>query len=212
MAVGRPRAFDTDEALDRALQVFWRKGYEGSSLSDLTEAMGINPPSLYAAFGNKEGLFRQVLERYMAGPASYARAALAAPTARAIVEQLMSGAADLLTDQRNPGGCLLVQGALSSADGADHVRQELNARRAAGEAALRQRLMRAKSAGDLPADADPSGLARFIAAVIYGMAVQAAGGASRKDLQPVIEMALRAWPDGVKAQRTRVTRPAGRRA
>jgi AcrR family transcriptional regulator len=194
------------------LQVFWRKGYEGSSLSDLTETMGINPPSLYVAFGNKEGLFRQALERHMAGPASYARAALAAPTARAVVEQLMSGAADLLTDKRNLGGCLLVQGALSSAAGADHVRQELNARRAAGEVALRQRFTRAKSEGDLPANSDPSDLARFIAAVIYGMAVQAAGGASRLDLQLVIEMALRAWPDGVKVQRTRMTRPTGRQA
>src|SRR5580658_4662785 len=106
MAKGRPRAFDVNQALDRALQVFWRQGYEGSSLADLTQAMGINPPSLYAAFGNKAGLFRETLDRYTDGPAGYVRTALEAPTARAVAERLLQGAIDLLSDERHPRGCL----------------------------------------------------------------------------------------------------------
>jgi AcrR family transcriptional regulator len=194
MAIGRPRAFDLDAALDRALQVFWRKGYEGTSLSDLTTAMGINRPSLYAAFGNKANLFRKALDRYAEGPAAYTYKALDEPTARAVVERLLCGVVDLLADPCTPQGCLAVQGALACGDAADAIRRELIARRAAGEEALRQRLERATSDGDLPADADAADLARYITTVSQGMAVQAAGGASREELRRVVEMALRAWP------------------
>src|SRR5438046_2265573 len=131
MPRGRPRTFDVDKALDRALRVFWRKGYEGTSLLDLTRAMRINRPSLYAAFGNKEALFRKVIERYVEGPAAYVREALNEPTARAVAERLLSGAIDLLTDPRNPRGCLMVQGALACGEAADSVRRELVAHRAA---------------------------------------------------------------------------------
>src|SRR3954470_8378884 len=102
MPVGRPRAFDVDKAPYQALLVFWRKGYEGTSLPDLTEAMGINRPSLYAAFGNKEALFRKALDRYVQGPAAYLGAALKQPTAKAVTERVLYGAADRLTDPRNP--------------------------------------------------------------------------------------------------------------
>src|SRR4051812_21366670 len=128
---GRPRGFDVDRALDRALELFWRKGYEGTSLPDLTGAMGINRPSLYAAFGNKEQLFRKALDRYAEGPAAYVREALDEPTARAVAERLLGGTADLLTDPRHPGGCLTVQGALACGEAAESVRRELAARRAA---------------------------------------------------------------------------------
>jgi AcrR family transcriptional regulator len=195
MTLGRPRAFDVDKALDCALRLFWRKGYEGTSLPDLTRAMGINRPSLYAAFGNKEALFRKALDRYAEGSAAFRREALDQPTARAVVERLLTGTVDLLTDPSNPCGCLAVQGALACGETADPVRLELNARRAAAETEIRERLERAKSTGDLPADSDPADLARFIAVVIYGMAVQAAGGAGRQDLQRVVEIALRAWPE-----------------
>ncbi len=193
--MGRPRAFDVDKALDRALKVFWRKGYEGASLPDLTKAMGINRPSLYAAFGNKEALFRKALERYVEGPAAYVREAIREPTARAVVERLLRGAADLLTDPRNPRGCLMVQGALACGEAANAIRRELISRRMAGEAAFRERFERAKAEGDLPADCDPADLARYVATVLQGMAVQAAGGASREQLRGVVEMALRAWPE-----------------
>src|SRR5690349_13817425 len=107
---GRPRSFDADRALDQALKVFWSKGYEGASLPDLTKAMGISRPSLYAAFGNKEELFKKALERYSAGPACYVREALDAPTARAVAERLLNGAVEMMTNPKNPRGCLAVQG------------------------------------------------------------------------------------------------------
>jgi AcrR family transcriptional regulator len=191
---GRPREFDVKKALDRALKVFWRKGYEGASLLDLTKAMGINRPSLYAAFGNKEALFRKVLERYVEGPAAYVFEALKEPTARAVAERLLSGSIDLLTDRRNPRGCLMVQGALACGEAAESIRRELIAYRAAGEVAVRRRFERAVADSDLPADADPADLARYVVTVIRGMAVQAAGGARREELRRVAEIALRAWP------------------
>jgi len=180
--------------LDRALHVFWRKGYEGASLSDLTKAMRINRPSLYAAFGDKEALFHKALDRYASGPAAYASEALEEPTARAVAERLLRGAADLLGDSRHPRGCLMVQGALASGDTGLSIQRELMARRAAGEAALRQRLARAKAAGDLPAGSDPAELAFYLVTVLHGMAVQAAGGAGGRQLRRVVETALRAWP------------------
>ncbi|PYX12417.1 MAG: TetR family transcriptional regulator [Acidobacteria bacterium] len=192
--MGRPRSFDLNKALDRALHLFWRKGYEGTSLSDLTKTMGINRPSLYAAFGDKEALFRKALERYRGGPAAYTQEALNETTARAVVERLLRGAADLTTAPRNPGGCLTVQGALACSEAGDSIRQELTACRAAGEAAIRRRLEHAKSNGDLPADTDPADLARYVATIVYGIAVQAAGSARRGKLQRVIEMALRTLP------------------
>jgi AcrR family transcriptional regulator len=191
---GRPREFDADKALDRALKVFWRKGYEGASLPDLTRAMGINRPSLYAAFGNKEALFRKVLDRYAEGPAAYVREALNEPTARAVAERLLGGSIELLTGPRSPRGCLLVHGALACGEAAESIRRELAARRATGETAIRQRFERALAEGDLPSDVCPADLARYVVTVLRGMAVEAAGGATADELRRVVEMALRAWP------------------
>jgi AcrR family transcriptional regulator len=193
-SLGRPRAFNPDEALDRALRVFRERGYEGASLSDLTRAMGINRPSLYAAFGDKEALFRKALDRYFEGPSAYLHEALQEPTARAVVGRLLCEAAKLQTAPGSPPGCLTVQGALACGRVAEPIRQELVLRRKEIESALRQRLKRAKSEGDLPADSSPADLARYVATVILGMAVQASGGASRSELERVVQTALRAWP------------------
>jgi len=184
-----------DQALDRALEVFWRKGYEGATLCDLTAAMGINPPSLYAAFGNKEGLFRKALDRYRDLRTAFWDEALNAPTARAVAETLLRGTAKFLCDPCHPKGCLAVHGALASGEESDCIRKELETRRAASQNAIRERLKRAKREGDLPADADPAALARYLATIIEGMAVQAASGASRKELERVAETALRAFPE-----------------
>jgi AcrR family transcriptional regulator len=194
VTLGRPRAFDVDRALDQALQVFWSKGYEGTSLTDLTTAMGINRPSLYAAFGNKEELFRKALDRYAEGPAAHVSEALAEPTARGVAERLLGSIADSLSNPRNPRGCLMVQGALSCSETAEPIRQELISRRAVSQDHLRQRFERALTEGDLPASADPADLARYITTVCQGMSIQAAGGAGRDELRRVVEMALRAWP------------------
>ena len=191
---GRPRAFDMEVALDSALRVFWEKGYEGASLADLTAAMGINRPSLYSAFGNKEALFRKVMDRYAAGPASFFGNALEAPTARAVAEQLLRGAVEAQCHTGHPRGCMAVQSALVCGDEALSVRAELTARRAAAQQALRERLERAKADGDLPRTADPAALAQYLAAVVQGLAVQASSGASRAELAGVAEMALKAWP------------------
>jgi len=189
---GRPRAFDPDVALDRAMHVFWAKGYEGASLSNLTRAMRINRPSLYAAFGNKEQLFRKVLNRYMDGPVAYFGKALAAPKARDVVEEIFLGTARMGDDPRIPAGCLMVQGALACGDAA--VRKEVAARRVAAETVLRHRLQRAKREGDLPKNSDPGELAGYVMTVVRGMAVQSAGGASSDQLRRVAQIALRAWP------------------
>ena len=194
MPVGRPRAFDLDQALDRALEVFWKKGYEGASLPDLTKAMGINRPSLYAAFGNKEALFRQAIDRYIAGNACRVNEALKEPTTKQAVRRLLLGNIDLVTSAKSPRGCFLVQGALACGDDADPVRQELIKRRATLEVALTERFKQALADGDLPKEIDPADLARYVVVISHGMAVQAASGATRAKLQKVVELALRAWP------------------
>jgi AcrR family transcriptional regulator len=191
--MGRPREFDLDEALDRAMEVFWRKGYEGTSIPDLTEAMGINRPSLYAAFGNKESLFGKVLDRYSEKSGSHVREALNEPTARDVVEKLLNGTVALLSNPRQPKGCLLVQGALTCGEEADCIRRELIARRTLLQTALRDRFQKAIDARDLPAISNATDLARFVTTFMNGLAVQAVSGAKRAELRRVAELFLEAW-------------------
>ncbi len=192
---GRPRTFDPDEVLERAMRIFWRKGYAASTLSDLTRAMGMNRASLYAAFGNKESLFRRVLERYTDGPFSYFRRSLGAATAQEVARGLLHGGAALATSARYPAGCLWVRGSLSLGEGSPGMRREMISRRRAALIELEKRLRRAVEEGDLPTDADPGALARFLQAVILGTAVQAANGATRADVDAVMEIAIEALPE-----------------
>ena len=192
---GRPRAFCVEQALDRALQVFWQKGYEGASLTDLTDAMGINRPSLYAAYGNKEALFRKALDRYVANAGEFFRQCLDQQTARTAVENLLNLSVEGVTCADNPHGCLMVRCALSSSETADSVRLELIRRRADVESILRKRLERAKTEGDLPTDVNIADLARYVMTIHQGMSVQAAGGATREQLRRVVKNAMKAWPD-----------------
>ncbi len=192
--IGRPRSFDEAAALEAAMHVFWRKGYEGASLADLTEAMGINKPSLYAAFGDKEELFRRVLERYEQGPASYVGNALQAATARDAMERLLQGTVNVCTDPAHPRGCLMVHGALVCSNESETVREELSVRRETGEKLIQSRLKRAQEEGDLPRHVNAGDLARYVATVIRGISVQAADGATREELRQVIQIAMKAWP------------------
>lgn len=195
MAMGRPRIFDVSKALDTALRLFWRHGYESTSLADLTGAMHINKPSFYAAFGSKEALFRAAVVSYDEKYGDYFRAALAQPTARLVAENLMLAAIRQSTRPGCPRGCLLVQGALASSADAEPVKKTLSRYRADAEGQIRARFERASAEGDLHADADPGQLARFIWTVNLGLAVQAAGGASKEQLMDVVAVAMKSWPD-----------------
>jgi AcrR family transcriptional regulator len=194
MPSGRTRTFDAEEALDRAMEVFWTRGYEGATLPELTAAMGINRPSLYAAFGNKEQLFRKALDRYWAGPSAFVADALKEPTARGVAESLFRGLVRLLGDQGNPRGCMVVHGALACGEEAEPVRRELAARREAAVTAIRERFEQAVQGGDLPEGTDCAALSRYVATVMHGLAVQAASGATEAELRQVSELAMQAWP------------------
>jgi AcrR family transcriptional regulator len=192
--IGRPRAFDPDQALDSALRVFWSRGYEGASLTDLTKAMGINKPSLYAAFGDKSELFRKVVDRYVRSQALVWNEMLNQASARTAVEKILNAAADSLTCAQNPHGCLLVQSALSCTAESDCIKNELAVRRADSDSLLRARLQRAQTEGEVTPDVDVAALSRFYSTVLRGMSVEASAGAARSDLQSVIDLAMKAWP------------------
>ncbi len=194
MAAGRPRGFDMTHALDRAMETFWRKGYEGASLADLTAAMGINSPSLYAAFGSKEGLFRAVLDHYDKTRAGFLNHVLEADTAREAAERFLFGLVEKATGPENPPGCLLIQAGTGCGEESSAIPLEVARHRAGAELALRERFECAKADNDLPKGTDSAALARYLMAVSNGMCVHAAAGASRKDLRQTAEFALAAWP------------------
>ncbi|MDB5446497.1 MAG: TetR family transcriptional regulator [Phenylobacterium sp.] len=193
-ARGRPREFCVDAALAAALRVFWSKGYEGASLSELTEAMGITRPSLYAAFGNKEELFRKALDLYEHDKLAYVRSALEAPTARGVAERLLLGALEMQTTGSDPRGCLGVISSTACGAEAESIRREVVARRASSDAALLRRLERAKAEGDLPDHIEPAGLVNYLGAVIQGLCIQAGAGARPEDLRRLVATTLDLWP------------------
>ncbi|MFG2717606.1 TetR/AcrR family transcriptional regulator [Streptomyces sp. NPDC048416] len=190
---GRPRSFDRDRALEQATMEFWRRGYEATSVADLTRAMGIGAPSLYAAFGDKRALFEEVVRAYGATYASFGARALAEePTARAGVARLLREAAAEFTDPAHPYGCLVTSAAANCATEA--VSDGLRERRADNLAAMERRIAEDIAAGRLLEGADAGALARFIGAVLQGMSQQARDGATRAELEAVADLALRAWP------------------
>jgi AcrR family transcriptional regulator len=190
---GRPRGFDVDDALDQAVEVFWRHGYEGASLQALTDAMGINRTSLYTAFGAKEELFHQAVARYAETDMAYARRALDEPTAHDVVGALLRDTTEALTRPGRPPGCLSIQGGVSCGPGNAAVSEFLAASRLAGERALADRLARAVTDGDLPATADAAALARFVMVFSEGLAVHAAAGVGREQLRDAAAIALTAF-------------------
>ncbi|MFK0121360.1 TetR/AcrR family transcriptional regulator [Streptomyces sp. NPDC090994] len=193
-AIGRPRGFDTEEALERAMLVFWEHGYEGASTAVLTRAMGISTTSMYAAFGNKEQLFRRVLERYTEGPSAYLARALEEPTAHGVATAILAGTVRTTTRPDGPHGCLGVQGALTTSDAGKEVRELLAAWRQDGCRRVQDRFQRAVDDGDLPPGTDARLLARYVSTLAHGLAVQAASGVRRDELQELADAALRNWP------------------
>ena len=191
---GRPREFCLDAALAAALGVFWAKGYEGASMAELTAAMGITKPSLYAAFGNKEQLFHKALDLYENEKLAYTREALRQPTVRGVAEHFMRGAIDAQTGTCDPKGCLGVIGSTACGAEAESIKAEVLKRRESSAAALRERFRQAQRDGDLPDRIEPEALAQYLFTILQGMAVQAGAGASRDELERVVETSLMLWP------------------
>lgn len=192
---GRPRALDHDEALETALQLFWRHGYEGTSVADLTAAMGVTPPSLYTAFGSKEQLYREALDRYGASYGSFTARALAEEsTARQAVERILREAIAVYSDGPTPRGCMLATGAVTCAPEHAQVAADLSTRRLTAIAAIKGRFDRAVAEGELAPSTDTEALAAYYAAVVQGIAIQARDGVGAEILQAMADLALSAWP------------------
>jgi AcrR family transcriptional regulator len=184
------------------MTIFWRQGYEGASVADLTKAMGINAPSLYACFGSKEGLFQAVVDRYEARRDTFMTAVLDQPTAHAVAKAYLDGVVSFAADTggQNPPGCLMLQGALSCCE--QEISNDMARRRAEKEGTLRKRFEHARKTGDLPKSANPAALARYLATIANGISVQAASGASLKELREVATIALAGWVGSFMAETT----------
>jgi AcrR family transcriptional regulator len=190
---GRPPSFNHDEALEKALNVFWLYGYEGTSMAELTEALGMNKPSIYAAFGNKEELFRKVLAKYLAGPVAFVAEAINQPTAQKVIEKFLFGAVESLTNPNTPRGCMVVQGALTCGAGSAQIQQELIIHRQGYENALKQRFDLAIAQAELPPQTNSAALAKYLATVHQGLSVQATSGATKAELTEVVNIAIQNW-------------------
>jgi AcrR family transcriptional regulator len=191
-ARGRPREFDVEEALATALRVFWEKGYDSASLTDLTEAMGITRPSLYAAFGNKEALFKRALDLYETEKLAYVGAALAAPTARGVAQRMLEGTIANITSECP--GCLGVIASVSCSNADSPIRDDVRCRAQSSRAAMVERMQRAIDEGDFTLPVTAEAMTQYLMAVLQGISVQAGAGASREQLQQVADATLAVWP------------------
>lgn len=191
---GRPREFDVDEALAAALMVFWRNGYEAASMTELTSAMGITKPSLYAAFGNKEALFHKALDLYEREKLAYMKSALEAPTARGVAERLLRGALEIQMSTCDPKGCLGVISSATCGAEAEPIKAEVLKRRASSEAALIARFEQAEAAGEFPEGMTPAALTRYLYAILQGLAIQGGSGATCQELSQLVETSMAVWP------------------
>jgi AcrR family transcriptional regulator len=194
MTRGRPRQFDREKALDTALKLFWTHGYEGTSVALLAKEMGINLPSLYAAFGPKEALFLAAVERYANSAGEIYHRAFTKKTAREVAQAILEGEVNLVTQADKPNGCLMVQGALATSPESEAIACQMATMRATAEQWMAERFQQAKAEGDLPAHADPALLASYIMTLNSGIAVQAKSGVPRTELMKLVAFALQNWP------------------
>jgi AcrR family transcriptional regulator len=193
--LGRPRSFDRDDALERALMVFWEHGYDATSIALLTESMGIGAPSIYAAFGDKRALFDDALDHYARTYGAFIVEALREGTeARAAVERLLREAAAMFSDKGHPPGCLVISAATNCSPRSAPVQRRLRSFRSQTVRALEDKMRSARADGTLPPHVDPHALALFYSAVLQGMSAQARDGASRRELEGIASTALGAWP------------------
>ena len=194
---GRPRAFDRDVALRKAMDIFWAQGYEGTSMTDLTTAMNVASPSIYACFGSKESLFRQAIEMYAELEGAVPLRALKdAPTAREGVAAMLGANADSFADPAKPPGCMIVLAAVAGTTKNDEVRELLLQGRQKMRNLFQHRLEQGVKDGDVPATADVDRIAGFYNTVLQGMSIQSRDGATREELQSTIDCAMQAW-DGI---------------
>ena len=192
---GRPRGFDRDEALDRAMRLFWERGYEATSVSELTEAMDITPPTLYTFFGDKRRLFLEAVDRYQSGPGCFGAQALTEePTAERAIRRLLMEAVARFANPKGPKGCLVVLGATNCADESKDIFAALADRRRAAEYAVRKRIIAAQAAGELAEGTDVGALTGMVTATLFGLAIKARDGASPASLRNVVHQMMRSWP------------------
>ena len=199
---GRPLSFDRERALEQAMHVFWKRGYEAASVAELTAAMGITAPSLYTAFGDKEHLFLEAIERYVSGPgAGFPLALEEEPTAYLAIQRVLLEAAEELTRPCHPKGCMVTMAATNCSEASARIQEALAKRRKVSDTGIRCRIECGISRGELPADTDAETLANFYGTVFRGMSMQAADGATRESLTATAEAAMRAWPgEGPKVE------------
>ena len=202
MRTGRPRSFDRDEVLDRAVTVFWQHGYDTTSMAMLVSALGIGAPSIYAAFGDKQSLFLEAVDHYLKTYGAFTvRALTDEPEARDAVQRLLHDAASAYTRPDRPPGCLMITAATNSTPQSEDIAARLRAHRAAGLRALEDKIAAAARTGELPAHTDAHALATYYSATLQGMSAQARDGATTADLEHIAEAALKAWPETEHSQR-----------
>ncbi|WP_410016122.1 TetR/AcrR family transcriptional regulator [Sodalis sp. C49] len=191
---GRPRSFDREAVLDRAMRLFWLRGYESTSMAELLKVMQVTTPSVYSAFGDKEHLFLEAIARYIDGPARYQAEALKEKTARAAVERILSQAVESIADTSTPPGCMLALSVINCSAASEPVRKIVNEARQETERALCRRIAQGIAEGDVPAQTDAGALAGFFATVLYGLSIKAKEGISAHEARAVVDTAMRAWP------------------
>jgi AcrR family transcriptional regulator len=189
--MGRPIGFDKDAALEAAMLLFWERGYEGTSMADLTQAMGLNPSSIYAAFGDKHALFSLAVERYMKTRAQYATKALEAPTLKRVIRALFDNTIAFLTTPGHPPTCMTLAGAVGCSLDATPARDLMTAIRKQNQAALKERLLKARKSGELPKEINVEDYARYLSTIVAGLSIQAANGSAKAELNRTAQMALR---------------------
>ena len=189
--MGRPRGFDEKMALDAAMKLFWERGYEGTSMAELSKAMDLTPPSIYAAFGDKKSLFRLAAKRYAAGPAQYQAKALLEPTLREVIFALFRNTVEFLTEPGHPAGCMTLTGAMACSVEADSAKELMTEIRKQNEAALKARLQQARKSGEMAADLNVDDYSRYLSTLLGGLAIQAANGTSKAAMKRTANMALR---------------------